>query len=325
MPNTVANTQKALHVVAAVIRGHGTQQGKVFLAKRSAHISQGGKWEFPGGKVEAGETREAALARELQEEIGITVLAARPLLAVRHRYVERLVHLDVWEVTDFSGEPRGNEGQETAWVAESVLRTLAFPAANASIITATQLPDTYLITPEPTDTYLFLQQLQCALQAGVRLVQFRAKTLPANAYTELAQAVITQAHQQGAKVLLNAPPVWLPEADGLHLTSSQLMAAKARPDYLQAHQWLSASCHHQHDLQAATALGVDFALLAPVLPTLTHPNATPLGWQSFAQLVKMVNFPVYALGGLQPKDVSLARTNGGQGIAAMRGLWDSGV
>ncbi len=321
MPNTVANSPRALHVVAAVIRGHGTQQGKIFLAKRPAHISQGGKWEFPGGKVEAGESREAALVRELQEEIGIQVLTARPLLEVHHRYVERLVHLDVWEVTDFSGEPHGKEGQETAWVDEAALHQLTFPAANAPIITATQLPDTYLITPEPTDTKRFLQQLQQALQVGVRLVQFRAKALPASDYTALARDVVACAHEAGAKVLLNSPPMWLPEADGLHLTSTQLAMWQTKPTYLQANQWLSAACHHAQDLQRAAELGVDFALLSPVLPTLTHPNAPTLGWQRFAQLIKQVNFPVYALGGLQRTDVTTAKVHGGQGIAAMRGLW----
>ena len=322
MPNTVANVPQALHVVAAVIRGHGEQQGKVFLAKRPAHISQGGKWEFPGGKVEAGETREAALARELQEEIGITVLTARPLIEVCHRYVERLVHLDVWEVTHFSGEPHGKEGQETAWFDETAMAHLTFPAANLPIIMAAQLPDTCLITPEPQDTTAFLQQLARVLQTGVRLVQFRAKSLTAEAYTTLARQVISLAHEAGAKVLLNAPPVWLAEADGLHLTSAQLMAFSARADEL-AEKWLSAACHNAQELQQASAVGVDFAFLSPVLPTLSHPDASTLGWDNFAEMVASVNLPVFALGGLSPSTIEIARAHGGQGIAAIHGLWSN--
>ena len=321
MPNTVANPIKALHVVAAVIRGQQPQQvGKVFLAKRPAHISQGGKWEFPGGKVEVGEEREAALARELHEEVGIDVLQATPLIEVFHHYPDRLVHLDVWEVTDFAGEPFGKEGQQTAWVDQSVLQTLAFPAANLPIITAACLPDTCLITPEPTDDVSFLAQLQRALANGVRLVQFRAKTLNAEVYVQLAEQVIAIAQTAGAKVILNDPPYWLTQADGLHLTSRQLLACQQRPDYL-TDKWLSAACHNADELARAQQLGVDFAFLSPVLPTLTHPDVSMLGWDAFAALVKSVNVPTYALGGLAQDAVRTARNHGAQGIAAMRSLW----
>ncbi len=316
----VMNKSLPLHVVAAVIRGSGQQQGKVFLAKRPAHISQGGKWEFPGGKVEAGETREAALARELQEEVGIQVMAARPLIEVYHHYVERLVHLDVWEVTAFSGEPHGKEGQETAWVDNTDLHSLTFPAANLPIITATQLPDSCLITPEPQGTADFLRRLESCLIAGVRLVQFRAKSLSPTAYLALASQVIALVHAYGGKVMLNSPPQLLAEADGLHLTSTQLFALNAKP-LLPAGQWLSAACHNAQELAHAAHLGVDFAFLSPVLVTASHPEVAALGWQAFQQLVAEVNLPVYALGGLAETQVETARLHGGQGIAAIRALW----
>lgn len=318
MPNTAVDSTE-LHVVAAVIR---RQNGDVFIAKRPAHISQGGKWEFPGGKVEVGETRLAALQRELHEELGINVLAAEPLIQVRHRYVERLVRLDVWEVTAFTGEPYGREGQETRWVAQSALTDYTFPAANLPVITAVQLPSCCLITPEPEPERLevFLSQLQRSLQAGIRLVQFRAKSLPAARYVALAREVIRLVHAVGGKVILNSPPVWLDEADGLHLTSRQLWASSARPELRQG-QWLSAACHDLPSLLHAAACGVDFAFVSPVLPTLSHPTVPALGWEAFQAMTESSHFPLYALGGLQPAHVAVARLHGGQGIAAIRSLW----
>eukprot|EP01137_Pigoraptor_chileana_P016793 Opistho-2@73895 len=99
---------KRVHVAAAVIRD---DSGKILIARRADTQHQGGLWEFPGGKVEADESVECALARELQEELGIVVGAARPLIKVRHDYPDKQVLLDVWEVSSFSGEPHGAEGQ----------------------------------------------------------------------------------------------------------------------------------------------------------------------------------------------------------------------
>lgn len=111
-------------------------QNRVLLAQRPADKSMAGLWEFPGGKVEAGETVSAALARELHEELGIHVQTAAPWLQVRHAYADRQVLLDVWQVDAYQGEPQGREGQPLAWVAVTGLREVDFPAADAPIIAA---------------------------------------------------------------------------------------------------------------------------------------------------------------------------------------------
>lgn len=315
MPNTAV---KYLHVVAAVIRDAA---GNILLAQRPAHKHQGGKWEFPGGKVESGETPLQALSRELDEELGIHVQHAQPLIKVRHVYPELAVLLDVWEVTDFSGIAHGRESQPVAWFSAEQLPALEFPPANVPIITAARLPAQCLITPEPHDPAEFLQQLAVRLQAGVRLVVFRAKSLAADDYVALAGEVIALAHGFGAKVILNSPPLMLEQADGLHLTSSQLWAKMEQVFPRREGQWLSASCHDGRELQRAADIGVDFAFLSPVLPTLSHPGEAPLGWEAFATAVENVNLPVYALGGMTTSDVASARQHGGQGIAAIRSLW----
>ncbi|NNM00703.1 MAG: NUDIX domain-containing protein, partial [Gammaproteobacteria bacterium] len=102
-----------MHVLAGVIRD---ETGRVLLARRPEHLHQGGLWEFPGGKREAGEAPVAALARELHEELGIAVTSARPRIRLAHDYTAMSVLLDVWDVSTFSGTPTGAEGQSLAWV-----------------------------------------------------------------------------------------------------------------------------------------------------------------------------------------------------------------
>lgn len=128
-------TQKPLliHVAAAVIEDG---LGNVFLAKRSDDKHQGGLWEFPGGKVEAGESSESALKRELDEEIGIQVIESKRLIQIPHHYPDKSVFLDVFRVTVFSGDAWGKEGQEVRWVPIQELDRYSFPEANQPILAA---------------------------------------------------------------------------------------------------------------------------------------------------------------------------------------------
>lgn len=110
------------------------RQRQCLIAKRAASAHQGGLWEFPGGKREPGETTEQALARELNEELGIHVTECAPLISVSHDYRDKYVELDVWTVSGFEGKPGGREGQPLRWVNIDELRSYSFPAANLPII-----------------------------------------------------------------------------------------------------------------------------------------------------------------------------------------------
>jgi len=309
-----------VHVVAAVIVN---AQDKVLISLRHARAHQGGLWEFPGGKVEPGEDVYTALKRELHEELGIDVEKARPLIRIPHRYPDKAVLLDVWRVTGFAGEPDGREGQPVQWVAPERLPEFEFPAANRPIVTAARLPECYLITPEPGVD--FLERLGCAFNAGIRLVQLRAKTLDERAYTELAHSACERARAHGAQVLLNAPPELVAEvgAAGVHLSTQRLMCSSQRP--LPAHLWVAASCHNADELQQAVRIGCDFVVLGPVQPTASHPDAPHLGWSGLRTLCEVTRVPVYALGGLRSSDLDAAWRAGAQGIAAIRGLWPEAV
>ena len=125
---------KVVHVAVGVI----TRGDNIFITLRQDHLHQGGKWEFPGGKVEQGESVQDALARELLEEVGIDVLASEPVIVITHDYGDKVVKLDVHRVCEFSGEPHGKEGQSSRWVAFNALNADDFPEANVPIIDALQ-------------------------------------------------------------------------------------------------------------------------------------------------------------------------------------------
>lgn len=314
-----ATARPLIEVVAGAICD---AEGRVLLARRPEGAHQGGLWELPGGKREAGETPDEGLRRELAEELGIHVLAARPLIRIRHDYGDRLIQLDVYRVLHFAGVPVGREGQPIAWHRPQEIDPQTLPAADQPVLRALQLPERLLITgADPAAPAAFLSRLDRALAAGIRMVQLRAPGLAPDAYAALARAAYRRCRDQGARLLLNAEPALaatLP-CHGLHLSAARLRRLAARPDL--GDLWVGASCHDAAELDLAERLGLDYALLSPVRPTASHPGAAVLGWSGFAALVAAVNLPVYALGGLTEADLPAAWQAGAQGIAAIRGLW----
>lgn len=316
MPSTGADPQR-LFVAVGVIRD---ERGRILISRRAAHRHQGNRWEFPGGKVEPGESVESALARELDEELGLTVQHSRALIDISHDYGDRQVALRVREVTHWSGRPLGRESQPLRWVAPEALDPADFPAANQPIITATRLPPHYVISADCGEPSSWLDTLDRVLARGERLIQFRVRLADA-ARRSLAHDAQARCRRAGALLLINGTPdeVRRIGADGIHLTAAQLAVCSSRP--LPSAYWVAASCHSRLELQRAIACGVDFAVLSPVKPTASHPDAHPLGWPAFAEAAAASGVPVYALGGMQTVDEDPARANGGQGIAGISGLW----
>lgn len=298
-------------------------EGRILVAQRPEHKHQGGKWEFPGGKIAPTESMPAALARELHEELGISLRAASPMLRTRHAYPDKKVLLDVWRVLDFSGTPHGREGQPIRWVRPHEFEQLNLPAADVPIVQALNLPAFYLITDSHRYGKLkMLGLIERALQAGARMLQVREPHMTQEEYVEFARQIIALAHAHGARVLLNADPDIVPvcDADGVHLNSRRLLAASTRP--LPLPYLIAASCHDPTELARAAALGADFSLLSPVLPTTSHPDRPALGWQEFARLRLQSDIPVYALGGMQTQHLHEARLHGAHGVAMIGGAWD---
>jgi 8-oxo-dGTP diphosphatase len=295
-------------------------RGRILLARRTAGRDLAGAWEFPGGKVEQGETAFQALDRELHEELGIRVLAAEPFISVPQAYPSKRIVLDVHTVTAFEGTPRGRERQALAWAPPEKLSSYPMPPADRPVVAAINDSARYLITGETVERGAFMARLDRALLAGVRRIQLRARGLPPAELAALARDAAIVCGTRGAQLLVNGEPGLAADLGiGVHLTSRQLMALEARP--LPPELPVAASCHGADELAQAERLGVDFAVLGPVRATESHPDAVPLGWDRFSQLREGVSLPIYALGGMKPADVGTARRHGGQGVAGIRHLW----
>ena len=312
---------KIVEVAAAVmLRADGQE---FLLAQRPEGKVYAGYWEFPGGKVEPGESVREALIRELQEELGITVTACSPWLTKQFTYPHATVRLHFWRVTAWDGEIGITAPLEHAAVnwekcGKSASVTPILPA-NGPILKALSLPTTMAITMAETEgTEVQVERLEAALSNGLRLIQIRDKNWPSAQRLWFAEVVTRLVHNHpNALVLVNddAHIARCVGADGLHLSSASLIECTQRPDF----EWVGASCHNALELAKAVELGCDYALLGPVLPTLTHPEASAMGWAEFTRLITDCPIPVFALGGMQGDMMLEAQQNGAHGIAMMRG------
>lgn len=316
MNNLIAKT-RIVEVAAAVLQ---RPDGSFLLAQRPADKIWAGYWEFPGGKVEAGETARDALVRELHEELGIEVVTAFPWLTRVFTYPHATVRLSFFRVTEWRGELYPHEGQQFSWQRATEVTVSPVLPANAAILCALELPPLYAISnAAELGVEEFMLRLEAALQNGLRMIQLREKNLSREALRGLAQRVVAMAHAYGATVLISGDVALAQEtgADGVQLTSIQLAECAERP----AVGWCAASCHSAEELHRAELLGCDFALLSPVLPTKSHPGAAHLGWDNFAVIAAGSSIPVYALGGLTHADMISAWQQGAHGIALLRQAW----
>jgi 8-oxo-dGTP diphosphatase len=307
-----------IHVVAAVITD---VRGRVLLARRTAGRDLAGAWEFPGGKVDPGETAYQALERELHEELGIRIDAVTPLIAVPQAYPTKRLILDVYRVDAYRGKPQGREKQALAWSPLEKLSTYPMPPADRPVVALLTQPDRYLVTPDVgPDRKLFLRGVERALVAGIRRIQLR--TGLRDDFPALAAEVQARCLTHDAQLLINADIAMAAKLRcGVHLRASQLSELRERP--LPKDQLVAASCHDEVELRNAEARGVDFVVLGPVAATPSHPERAPLGWKQFAALRETVSLPIYALGGMTTSDLRDAHCHGAQGIAAIRGLWQN--
>ena len=350
-----------VEVVAAAITD---PRGRVLLTRRTVGRDLAGLWEFPGGKIEPGETPEQALIRELQEELGIQVQPGAHLITVPQAYPIKRLRLDVRMVSAWMGVPRGHEGQALAWVPLHKLASYAMPPADIPVVAALTAPDRYLVTPNPVARAentapvgrgyapdasdirtamnaglhespgvggvapTYLAGIQRALASGIRRLHLRLPD-PSEAFLpayreSLLRQAVELAHAAGAQPFISGD-IDLARAIGAGVHLRSGQLAQLRERPLPPSQPLAASCHDEDELRHALRLGCDFAVLGPVMPTPSHPGDQGLGWTRFAALRETVSLPIYAIGGLTPDDIPKARRHGAQGIAAIRALWPSSL
>ncbi|MBI4740544.1 MAG: Nudix family hydrolase [Betaproteobacteria bacterium] len=311
---------RMVEVSAAVLLRESGGSPEFLLARRPEGKVYAGYWEFPGGKVEPGETFREALGRELREELGIDVRRAWPWVVREFTYPHATVRLKFFRVTAWRGEIRPIEHSGLAWLkAGGPAGVSPILPANGPILRALELPPVYALThAEEAGIDAELRRLETALDTGLRLVQARDKTLSPEDRVRLAEGAMARLRPYpDARLLINDDEALARSvgAHGVHLSSLRLAQIGRRPGFA----WVAASCHTSADLARAAELGLDFAVLGPVLPTLTHPGSAGIGWEAFARLIEISPLPVYALGGLRQEMLETAREHGAQGIALMRG------
>jgi 8-oxo-dGTP diphosphatase len=337
--------KKLIHVAVGVIfkcalDNKSEEKGEILIAKRAENQHQGGLWEFPGGKVEEGESVQVALQRELEEELGLksSIENMRPLITIPFHYSDKSVLLDVWCVydgelpdtdgveDDFLGENVlvGKEDQPLLWVAQGSLAGYQFPAANKAIIDALSLPKLIAISQDNSSPEVILSQIANTLKDHANVwIQLRAPSLDQLQYTQLAMQLYGICHEAGSKLIWNCPLDWYQVAfsDGLHLSNNNFRIANlndgTRP--IPTNQWLSMACHNLPELEVVQKLA-DYVLVSPVNETKTHPQANALTWSGFKVIADQAQIPCYALGGLQKSELEHCIQVGGQGIAGISGF-----
>ncbi|MCL2831467.1 MAG: Nudix family hydrolase [Betaproteobacteria bacterium] len=341
-----AGAQAPLVRVAAAVLLRDSDPGiygetrEFLLARRPKGKVYAGWWEFPGGKLEAGESFDEALKRELDEELNIIVESATPWLNREFSYPHARVHLRFFRVTRWKSrnadrlsgkrELEAYEHDAIAWLDSATAFTTPAVSpilpANAPILKALSLPQSCGITAAAKrGVRAELERLKNGLAAGLKMIQVRDKTLPRQERQRFLHAVCEHARAHGALTLLNVEG----EEDfqlarqafgedrltGIHLSAAALQAAQERPEF----PWVGASCHNAEEIEHAARLQLDFAVLGPVLPTPTHPGHPGIGWAAFSSLAEAAQIPVFALGGMRHELKESAQSHGAHGIALLRG------
>ncbi len=294
-----------IHVAIAIL----LHQNKVLVGWREAKQHQGNTHEFPGGKVEEGESPLEACRREIYEEVGIGLHDWLAFDVIAHEYEDVIVKLHVFHAT----VPTAllNEIQQPwNWYSREELLNLNFPKANLAMIQRLYWPHQIKISDQlETLTQLRQDQLLYWRVEGTTAQVIEISELSVEKLSGMI--VNTDLYQQLNSIQQQA-------ISAIHLQQSQLMALKR--GNLQVGKRYIAACHDLASMQHAQYIGCDAILLSPVLPTATHPEVMALGWEQFKNWVSQVDLPVFALGGMQAGDLVGAKEQGAYGIAGMRFL-----
>lgn len=281
-------------------------QNNILVGWREANQHQGNKHEFPGGKVDAGETPVEACRREICEEVGLNLEHWQKFSFIRHEYDDVIVQLHFFS-HHVSKEQSDKIEAPWQWVARDQLMHLNFPKANTVIVKKLYW-QRFIKISENIES---LNDL-----SSEKLLYWRVDTT-ANAHETLAEFSV----EALSKLIVNID-VWHTLSDlqknaiqTIHLKQAQLLALSS--ESLNNAKRYIAACHNLDALKHAEKIGCDAVFLSPVSATKTHPNADALGWDNFANMASQVNLVIYALGGLAPNSLDEAVKHHAYGVAGI--------
>lgn len=282
-------------------------RGKILVGWRQEEQHQGGKHEFPGGKVEQGETPEDACRREIYEEVGIGLKDWHQFDYIHHEYDDIIVNLHLFH-SYVPDELLNLIHQPWAWYTRDQLLHLNFPKANKDIIKRLYWPHLIKIsnTLKPVEN-------------SDALLYWRIEDESEQQYIEQLTALD---EEQRSNLIINVDmwqqlsPELQKQIKTVHLKQSQLMNLH-KGDLTVGVRYIAA-CHDAVSLKQAQQIGCDAVFISPVKPTMTHPEAIALGWERFSDLAQNSQIPVFALGGVHPDDLTIAQQHGAHGLAGIR-------
>ncbi len=311
--DAAADRRPLIEVACGVVLNRG---GEVLMAQRPSGKIAAGYWEFPGGKIEAGESAATALARELDEELGIQLGSSVPLIDFVQPYTDRRVRLATAWVHDYLGTPAGREGQALAWARPDRLLHLSpqLPSV-APILAALRWPRCYAITPAVPWGAAVPRPLNLPLGSLIRL---RQPQWPDAAYEQAAGVWVATQRAAGYQPVLDRDPQHAAALETVFHAPEAFW--RARPLGRAAPRRCIASVHDAEGARAARAWGAQALLLGQVEATPSHAEgAAPLGWPAWSSIARAAGVRVYAIGGLTPDRLATAQAHGAHGIAAIRG------
>ena len=283
-------------------------QAKVLVGWRTAKQHQGNKYEFPGGKVEQGETAEQACRREVFEEVGVDLEQWHSFDIIQHEYDDIVVNLHLFYASVLTAQLQDIQ-PPWAWYRRDQLRNLNFPKANQAIIERLYWSPYIKISENLNE----IQQI-----APETLLYWRIDELGEDQLQQLKQLNSTQLAKLIVNVdLWNMLPIEIKtQIFTIHFKQYQVIQLNTQK--LPHGVRCLAACHDLAALQQAQQVGCEAVFLSPVLATESHPDTATLGWAQFSDLAAHSTIPVFALGGLKPNDLTFAQQHHAYGVAGIR-------
>ncbi len=307
---------KSIEVVAGAIR---SDEGQILICLRPAHLEHGNLWELPGGKRKEGESRFRALRREVNEELGIEIISAVPLLRFAYRYPTKTIDFDVWEVSKWRGSARGCEGQKIAWVNSSELIHYAFPAANRTVVTALGLPRFACAIPDlRVSPAQYLGSLEKWIDAGPCCVILNNQLVIGGYNKRVLTEIGRFLGRYDAKLIFELSR----EQDAKGTNAIDVKLLDSIRGHVDCDTLIGFSCSTSTELVQAEQAGAELLLIGPFRSNGFETLNDTFGWSAVQDLVNNTVLPAFTFGSfLEPQDIARAILSGCQGVVLPFEVW----